>query len=204
MTYWVWLLLLSIMFLRFIHTVACISISLLLWLSSISLYRHTRLIYLFIHWWTFGLFLPFHYCEQYCCDHSCISICVFVFNSLANWSGIAELYSNSTCIFLNNYQTVFHSSIQELSEVSITLVNFLKSLYSLLTQSKLLTVWITTNWKILKEMGKADHLTCLLKNLYAGQEATVRIRHGTDWLQIGKGVHQGCILSPCLFNSYAE
>ena len=54
-------------------------------------------------------------------------------------------------------------------------------------------------WKILKEMGIPDCLTCLLRNLYAGQEATVRTRHGTDWFQIGKGVHQGCILSPCLF-----
>ena len=54
-------------------------------------------------------------------------------------------------------------------------------------------------------MGIPDHLTCLLRNLYAGQEATVRIGHGiTDWFQIGKGVHQGCILSPCLFNFYAE
>ena len=60
-------------------------------------------------------------------------------------------------------------------------------------------------WKILKEMGIPDHLTCFLRNLYAGQEATVRTGHGTtDWLQIGKGVHQGCILSPCLFNLYAE
>ena len=60
-------------------------------------------------------------------------------------------------------------------------------------------------WKILKEMGIQDHLTCLLRNLYAGQEATVRTGHGTnDWFQIGKGVHQGCILSPCLFNFYAE
>ena len=59
-------------------------------------------------------------------------------------------------------------------------------------------------WKILKEMGISDHLTCLLRNLHAGQEATVRTRHGTDWFQIGKGVHQGCILSPCLFNLYAE
>ena len=60
-------------------------------------------------------------------------------------------------------------------------------------------------WKILKEMGIPDHLTCLLRNLYAGQEAIVRTGHGTtDWFQIGKGVHQGCILSPCLFNSYAE
>ena len=60
-------------------------------------------------------------------------------------------------------------------------------------------------WKILKEMGIPDHLTCLLRNLYASQEATVRTGHGTtDWLQIGKGVHQGCILSFCLFNLYAE
>ena len=60
-------------------------------------------------------------------------------------------------------------------------------------------------WKILKEMGIPDHLICLLRNLYAGQEATVRSGHGTiDWFQIGKGVHQGCMLSPCLFNFYAE
>ena len=70
---------------------------------------------------------------------------------------------------------------------------------------KPLTVWITINWKILKEMGIPDHLTCLLRNLYTGQEATVRTGHGTtDWFQIGKGVRQGCILSPCLFNLYAE
>ena len=60
-------------------------------------------------------------------------------------------------------------------------------------------------WKILKEMGVPDHLTCLLRNLYAGQEATVRTGHGTtDWFQIRKGVHQGCMLSHCLFNLYAE
>ena len=60
-------------------------------------------------------------------------------------------------------------------------------------------------WKILKEMGIPDHLTCLLRNLYADQEATVRTGHGTtDWFQIGKQVRQGCILSPCLFNLYAE
>ena len=60
-------------------------------------------------------------------------------------------------------------------------------------------------WKILKEMGIPDHLICLLRNLYAGQEARVRTGHGTtDWFQIGKGVRQGCILLPCLFNLYAE
>ena len=66
-------------------------------------------------------------------------------------------------------------------------------------------MWNTTNWKILQERRIPDHLTCLLRNLYVGQEATVRTRHGrTDWFQIGKGVHQGRILSPCLFNFYAE
>ena len=63
-------------------------------------------------------------------------------------------------------------------------------------------MWITINWKILKEMGIPDHLTCLLRNLYAGQEATVRTGHGTDWFQIAKGVHQGYILSPYLFAEY--
>ena len=72
---------------------------------------------------------------------------------------------------------------------------------ALLTMPKPLTVWITTNWKILKEMGIPDNLTCLLRN----QEATVRTGHETtDWFQIRKGVHQGCILSPCLFNFYVE
>ena len=79
-------------------------------------------------------------------------------------------------------------------------------------QCKILVLHILQNihyiiilWKILKEMGIPDHLTCLLRNLYAGQEATVRTGHGTtDWFQLGKGVHQGCILSPCLFNLHAE
>ena len=76
---------------------------------------------------------------------------------------------------------------------------------ALLTMLKSWTVWITTNWKILKEMGIPEHLTCLLRNLYAGQEATIRTGHGTtDWFQIRKGVHQGCMLSPCLFNVYTK
>ena len=71
---------------------------------------------------------------------------------------------------------------------------------ALLTMPKPLTVW-----KILQEMGIPDHLTCLLRNLYAGQETTVRTGYGTtDWFQRGKGVYQGCILSPCLFNFHAE
>ena len=76
------------------------------------------------------------------------------------------------------------------------------SISALLTMPKPLTVWITINWKILQEMGIPDHLTCLLRNLYAGQEATGH--RTTDWFQVGKGVRQGCILSPCLFNFYAE
>ena len=76
---------------------------------------------------------------------------------------------------------------------------------ALLTKSKPLTVWITANWKILKWMGIQDYLSCLLRNLYTGQEATVKTRHGTtDWFQIGKGVCQGSILSPCLFNLYVD
>ena len=79
------------------------------------------------------------------------------------------------------------------------------STFALLTIPKSLTMWITTNWKILKEMGILDHLTCLLRNLYAGQTATVRTGHRTiDWFQIRKGVPQGCILSFCIFNLHAE
>ena len=79
------------------------------------------------------------------------------------------------------------------------------SISALLTMPKPLTVGITIIGQILKEMEIPDHLTCLLRNLYAGQEGTVRTGHGTtDWFQIGKEVRQGCILSPCLFNFYAE
>ena len=79
------------------------------------------------------------------------------------------------------------------------------SISALLIMPKPLTVWITINWKILKEKGIPDHLTCLPRYLYAGQEVTVRTGHGTtDWFQIRKGVCQGCILPACLFNFYAE
>ena len=88
------------------------------------------------------------------------------------------------------------SKKQESSRTSISV---------LLTMAKPLTVWITINCGILQEMGTPDHLTCLLRNLYAGQEATVRTGHETtDWFQIGKGVRQGYTLSSCLFNLYAE
>ena len=76
---------------------------------------------------------------------------------------------------------------------------------ALLTMPKPLTLWVTINCGKFLEIGIPDLLTCLLRNLYAGQEAPVRTGHGTtDWFQIGKGVHQGCILSPCLFNFYSE
>ena len=79
------------------------------------------------------------------------------------------------------------------------------SISALLTMPKPLTVWITTESGKFFKMRIPDHLTCLLRNLYAGQKATVRTGHGTtDWFQIGKGVRQGCILLPCLFNLYAE
>ena len=83
---------------------------------------------------------------------------------------------------------------------------FQKNIYfCFIDYTKAFDLWISTNWKILKEMGIPDHLTCLLRNLYAGQEATVRNRHGTmDWFKIRKGVCQGCILTLCLFNLYAE
>ena len=83
---------------------------------------------------------------------------------------------------------------------------FQKNIYfCFIDYAKALIMWITTNWKILKEMGIPDQLTCLLRNLYADQEATVRTGHGTiDWFKIRKGVCQGCILSPCLFNLHAE
>ena len=75
-----------------------------------------------------------------------------------------------------------------------------------ITVLKPLTVWMDHNklWKILKEMGVPDHFTCLLRNLCAGQEAAVRTLHETDWFKVGKGLHQGCILSTCLFHFCAE
>ena len=112
---------------------------------------------------------------------------------------------------------MFKLDLEKVEEAEIKLSTFSGSLEkqessrkiftsALLITPKPLTVWITTtDWKILKEMGIPDHFICLLRNLYAGQEATVRTGHGTmDWFQVGKGVRQGCILSPCLFNLYAE
>ena len=83
---------------------------------------------------------------------------------------------------------------------------FQKSIYfCFIDYAKALTVWITTNYGKFFKMGTPDHLTCLLRNLYAGQEAAVRTGHGTtDWFQIEKGVHPGCLLSPCFFNLYVQ
>ena len=116
-----------------------------------------------------------------------------------------ELYQFDSCDHeLLWIIAVWQKLKKELCENQLVIWN-LTSISALWTMPKPLTVWITTNWKILKEMGIPDHLTCLLRNLYAGQEATVRTGHGTtDWFQIGRGVHLGCILSPCLFNLYAE
>ena len=97
-------------------------------------------------------------------------------------------------------------SVKSLEHVKSKRVPEKTSISALLTMPKPLTVWITINCgKFWKRWEYPDHLTCLLRNLYAGQEATVRTGCGTtDWFQIGKGVRQGCILSPCLFNLYAE
>ena len=98
---------------------------------------------------------------------------------------------------------LFLMTICEIALIDPTVLK--RKLRVLLTMLKPLTMWIITNWKILQEMGIPDHITCLLRNLYAGQEATARTGHiTTDWFQIGKGECEGCILSPYLFNLYAE
>ena len=118
-------------------------------------------------------------------------------------------------MWTKNFQT-FKLDFKEAEEPEIKLPTYFgswrkqgssrkTSISASLTMLKPLTVWITTNWKIPEEMEIPDHLTCLLRNLYAGQEATVKTGYGTiDWFKIGKAVHQGCMLSSCLFNFYAE
>ena len=101
-------------------------------------------------------------------------------------------------MIISDYNPTFSGSSekQESFKKTLCFIDYAKA-FDCVYHSKL--------WKILKEMGIPDHLTCLLRNLYTGQEATVRTGHGTtDWFQIGKGVHPGCILSPCLFNLYTE
>ena len=100
------------------------------------------------------------------------------------------------CISLANISWIIEKTREFQKNIYFCFIDYDKAFYYV-DHNKL--------WKILQKMGIPDHLTCLLKNMYAGQEATVRTRHGTtDCFQIGKGVHQGCILSPCLFNLYAE
>ena len=118
--------------------------------------------------------------------------------------------------YVNKKFQIYKLDLEKTEEPEIILPTFVGSQKKLgssrqtspsasLTTLKPLTVWITANWKILQEMGIPDHLTYLLRNLYAGQEATVRTGHEMmDWFQIGKGIHQGCILLPCLFSFYAE
>ena len=101
---------------------------------------------------------------------------------------------------------MYKLGLEKAEEPEIKLPIFVESYFLFIDYAKVLDC-VDNNklWKILKEMGIPDHLTCLLQNLYAGQEAIVRTRHGAmDWFQISKGVRQDCILSPCLFNLYAE
>ena len=97
---------------------------------------------------------------------------------------------------INCQHSVDHSKSKIMSEKHLLLFIEYTKAFDCVDHHKL--------WNILKEMGISDHLTCLLRKLYAGQKATVRIRHGTDWFEIRKGICQGCILSPCIFNSFAE
>ena len=120
---------------------------------------------------------------------------------------LTAIQTSMSCPYLNSLSSVSRnfSCYKCFSHGRLRMYKRKTSTPALLTMPEPLTVWITINWKILKEMGIPDHLTCLLRNLYAGQETTVRTGQGTThWFQIGKGVHQGYILSPCLFNLYAE
>ena len=111
-----------------------------------------------------------------------------------NGRGTRDQIANHHCIIkkAREFQkNIYNSAVNKINFIDYTKV------FDCMDHNKL--------WKILKEIGISDHLTCLLRNLHAGQEATIRTGYGTtDWFQIGKGVHQGCILSPCLFNLYAE
>ena len=109
---------------------------------------------------------------------------------------LIELFTLLKCFYFGLHICWINKKVRE----------FQKNIYfCFIDYAKPLTVWITTSCGKFFKTGIPDHLTCLLRNLYAGQEATVRTGHGTtQWFQIGKGVRQGCMLSPCLFNLYAE
>ena len=121
--------------------------------------------------------------------------------SLISWAGISPCPQPSQFFYLkmdwwfllpSSFVAICTEIVDSKKNIYFCFIDYAKA-FDCVDHNKL--------WKILKEMGITDHLTCLLRNLYAGQEATVRT---TDWFQIGEGVHQGCILSPCLFNLYAE
>ena len=133
-----------------------------------------------------------------------------MFFSLSWWLHNKQLSLNSTKDYISNPYNIWNYIIVvklPASAGSSKKQEFQKNIYFCFIDYAKAFDCVDHNklWKILKEMGIPDHLTYLLRNLYAGQEATVRTGHGTtDWFQIGKVVHQGCILSPCLFNLYAE
>ena len=137
---------------------------------------------------------------------------IFLFPSISSRSGPSDWQWFSTC-YMPGIQAGFRKGrgtrdqIANICWIIKKARQFQKNIYFCFIDYNKAFDCVDHNklWKILKEMGIADHLTCLLRNLYASQEATVRTGHGTtDWFQIGKGVRQGCILSPCLFNLYAE
>ena len=107
-----------------------------------------------------------------------------------------QRWTSNNCAQIGNIRWIIKKAREFQKNIYFCFIDYAKA-FDCVDHNKL--------WKILREMGISDHLTCLLRNLYAGQDATVRIGHGTiDWFQIGKGVGQGCILSPCLFTLYEE
>ena len=123
-------------------------------------------------------------------------LCLFCLRSVSFYKNVGFRKGRGTRYQIANIRWIIEKARELQKNIYFCFIDYAKA-FDCVDHNKL--------WKILQEMGIPDHLTCLLRNLYAGQEATVRIGHGiTDWFQIGKGVHQGCILSPCLFNFYAE
>ena len=113
-----------------------------------------------------------------------------------NWTELPEVQESPADPWVRNILWIIEKAKEFQENICFCFIDYAKA-FDCVEHNKL--------WKILKEMGIPDHLTCLLRNLYAGQEATVRTGHRTtDWFQIEKRIHQGCILSPCLFNLYAE
>ena len=145
------------------------------------------------------MFKLLYNCTHFTCQQGHIQ------NSSSQASAVYEPRTSRCSNWIQKRQRNRRSNCQHLLHHQKSESSRKTTVSALLTMPNPLIVWITTNWKILKQMGIPDHLICLLRNLYAGQEVTVRTRHRmTDWFKIGKEVCQGCILSPCLFNVYAE